>query len=765
MKYVPTYQTATIAAQQQAPKLYTAVEHVATAIPAAGVAGYEPLETGSKYSSCLDTCNSADPRWRKYTISKYKYCCSRSSQYDLTQFDVPSAEKVGDASSKYADDAYYSYLYRKSRARRSRKSRPSRHSYRVYSQTVTSVAPDDESSGVAGETVMPSRNYHESPYMKYYRSRQQTAHQANTDASADPSSDGAQTSGTKYNPVKETRAYRRGRARDFDGPDAQGAPVHETNEEPEAAVGYKGGRQTGYGGGDYSVDSGSRYAASDARVPDSEDFVGGSNIDDSPDTDSSGKLATLDGASDYPTDTSSDVMSGAAPDDGESDNYKYQSSSSSSSSSASNARRRRKGGKSRRNKDSKYYKKSSRKNRYSKEHPSSQVNGTDYESSQASADQSSSSYHPESQSANGSGGAGSEEEQQSSYQKDSSTSSSTSSSSPNGNDDSEQQQVPSLSGNKFKQSLNDSTVANLSKTTMHLKEILSLLEKKAQLRGANDTSLSSQQASPSVLPVISTTVAPVTTTNIYSPSSSLFGGSQYSLPLSSSYSSDYLSTDLGLKSPYRFESQSPLSSSLGSHTLGYPPSYGALTSDTYGSALSPSFGPSHYGLGQMKHVHLPHGAHHRKRRVNRNPKYYSMMLSQKQQGSLSPAASLLHAAGKSALLNNPYYSALQYPYWYTRGSSTSVTNSYPYKNIHKNPYSPFLNGPVSSKLAAAASGSLYTDESRYNPISSSYDPLTNMASLRPTSTMRMRSKPFIYQPQVLPIYTRHSILTQPEVKK
>jgi hypothetical protein len=39
--------------------------------------------------------------------------------------------------------------------------------------------------------------------------------------------------------------------------------------------------------------------------------------------------------------------------------------------------------------------------------------------------------------------------------------------------------------------------------------------------------------------------------------------------------------------------------------------------------------------------------------------------------------------------------------------------------------------------------------------------LANMASsLRPTAAMRLRSKPFIFQPQVLPIYNRHSILTQ-----
>lgn len=241
-----------------------------------------------------------------------------------------------------------------------------------------------------------------------------------------------------------------------------------------------------------------------------------------------------------------------------------------------------------------------------------------------------------------------------------------------------------------------------------------------------------------------------TTTTLYPPISSLLSGSQYG----SSLSSDFLSSEFGLKSPYRFETSS-LSSSLGSSPLSLPSSLGSFGPGESYNPLTSSYPPTHYGMPPAKHPGMPHGPP-RKRRPNKSARYNDLMF-QKAAHSLMNQPSLLHAASKNRLLNPGYYSPMHYPYLY-RGHSPSITNPYPYKS--KNPYSSLLNGPVSSKLAAAASGHLYTDESRLHGLSS-LDPLSNMGSnLRP-SAMRLRNKPFVFQPHVLPIYTRHTILTQP----
>lgn len=239
---------------------------------------------------------------------------------------------------------------------------------------------------------------------------------------------------------------------------------------------------------------------------------------------------------------------------------------------------------------------------------------------------------------------------------------------------------------------------------------------------------------------------------MYTPFSSLLSGPQYNSPLSN----DFLSTDFSIKSPYRFE-PSPLSGSLSPSALSLPSSFSSFgAGDTFGQLSSPPY-PGNYGMYSSKHMSNPNGPQ-RKRRPNKNGRYNDLMF-QKAAHSLMNQPSLLHAAAKNRFLNPAYYSAIQYPYLY-RGSSPTL--AYPYKNLNKNPYSSLLNGPVSSKLAAAAtSGQLYSDESRIHSLTS-LDPLANMgSSLRPSTTMRLRNKPFVFQPQVLPIYTRHTILTQP----
>lgn len=659
--------------------------------------------TMDRYSNCLNTCNSADPRWRKYTVSKYKFCCSRSAQYD-SQFEQQSVpDRTSESASKFNDDAYYHYLYRKTRARRSR--RPHRVSrYNRYSSIASPSSHDDESSPVGenGGSEMSRQtssrpHYYESPYMKYYKSRQQPQHDLEN------TRDGQEHASSKY---QKERSYRSGRSRDFDNYDSQQA---NDQSEEEGSAPETSGRSYGYGGGEHSVDSG-RYM-SDSRSNEEEDLRS-SPYDDQADQDSpSIKSGSI---SEYPADQSSEI---GTSDDGELETPTTHKRSS---------ERRRKSSRSWPRKHSKdsAQTKSSRKGRKlrltKQEPPSNHTNGTDYDTTQ-SGDQ----YPPENSSNN-------EEE----HQKDRETN--------NSNENGEVEKDTNSLAGRYKASLNETAVAHLSKTTMHLKEILTILEKKAQIK-LNETSNGLQ---------ITSTPSPATTTNSYP---SIFNSQSHSG--SSLGSSEHLSSDLSsLKSPYIYREPSSLSSSsLSSSSLALSPSYNSLTSDF--SALS-GYSPTHYSL-PSKHLPLPNAHYPRKRRVNKSPRYNSMMYTKPH--NMIPQSPLLSVSnGKSALLNPAYYS-LQYPYWYGRGSTIPATTSYPYKNANKNPYA-ILSGQSSSKLPS--SGGFYSDESRIHSLSS-YDPLSNVASsMRPSTTMRLRSKPFVFQPHVVPIYTRHTILTPSlDVKK
>lgn len=641
-----------------------------------------------RYSTCLNTCNSADPKWRKYTVSRYKYCCSRSPQYD-TQFEQSSSDRLSDPVSKFNDDSYYHHLYRKTRARRSRKPYRSGR-YNRYSSAASSH-DDESSSGESGSQETnrqaSTRPHYESSYMKYYRSRQQSQ------PDMDNIRDGLE-SGSKN---QKERSNRNGRSRDFYNYDAQQA--NEQSEEEVTPEVSSGGY--GYGGGEYSVDSG-RYS-SDQRNED-EDARSPHEAESDQDPSKSGALSEYLG------------------DQSTADIGQYDESEADSITNHKKVpERRKKYGK---GWSRKYAKESNgkgmkrnRKSRLSKQDSSSShVNGTDYDSTQ-SGDQ----YLTENATTN-------DEE----HQKDRES---------NGNDGGEVDKDTSGVGGRYKSSLNETAVAHLSKTTMHLKEILSILERKVQVK-LNETANSLQASS---------TPSPATTTNLYP--SSIFGSQSYGG--SSLSSSDFLSSELGLKGRDKYEPS--LSSLISSSSISLPPTYSSLTSDL--GALS-GYSPSHFNL-PSKHLPLPSGHYPRKRRVNKNIRYNNMMLSKPH--NLIPQSQMLNIAnGKSSLLNPAYYS-LQYPYWYGRGNTVPATTAYPYKNLSKSPYS-IINGQSSPKIQS--SSGFYSDESRIHSLTN-YEPLANVASsLRPSTTMRLRSKPFIFQPHVLPIYTRHTILAPTmDVKK
>lgn len=698
MKYIPNYPQSIIQ-PPTIPKIYSTGSEQAAA---------HDVEQLGRYSGCLETCNSLDSRWKKYSTSKYRACCSRSAQYD-PQYDQTNSDKVTD---KYADDAYYNYLYRKSRGRRSRRTYRGSGRYHRYSPSSASHLDDEgaQSGDLGGESGRSNSgrstysHYEVSPYMKYYKSRQQSSAHDTTDSSRDGPDVAV---GGKY----PNRAHRRGRSRDFDGSsDAQSS--HDSNDDE----GSESPRSpTGYGSGEYSVDA-DRFTEPRSSRLNEEDENRNLGFEEAVDQDSARNGQSSEG-SEHPVEQAPVDTSTEDSEPETAANYKYPSS------------RRRKFGKGRSRKlssgkDSKFYKKS-RKGRFNKqEQASSQsVNGTE---SSAHSEQ----YHSQEQTP-----ASDQEEQ--SYQKDTPTN--------EGNE--AEKEVLSLA-NKYRASLNESAVANLSKTTMQLKEILSILEKKAHLK-ANESTI----APP--IQQITSTPSPVTTTGIYS--SSIYNLPSYgSSSLQSALSSDYLgSSDLSLKSPYRYEPSSL--SSVGSSGLSMPSSYNSFSSDAYGSI--PGYSASHYNLATHKHLPLPNTNLPRKRRNHKNVRYNNMMIP-KAQNLHASSSSIVPSSSKSNFLN-PYYS-LQYPYWYSRGASAQVTNSYPYRNLMKNPYSTILNN--SAKIAAAASGSHYSDESRIHPLT--YDPLSNVASSLRPSSMRLRSKPFVFQPHVLPIYTRHTILTQPiDVKR
>lgn len=701
MKYIPSYPQ-TIIQPQTIPRMYSTSSEQA---------GAHEVESSGRYNGCLDTCNSLDSRWKKLSTSKYRSCCSRSAQFD-TQYDSTSPDKASDSSyNKNADDAYYSYLYRKSRGRRSRKTHRSSSRHNRYSPSTASSSSqlDDEigSGDSAGESGRSNSgrsygHYEVSPYMRYYKSRQQSSAHESIDAPRDVPD--AAISGKS-----PTRANRRGRGRDFEG--SADAPASNESNEDEASESPRS--PTGYGSGEYSVDAERFPDSRNTRLTEDEDSrVQG--FDEPVDQDSTRNGQSSEG-SDHPIEQ--------APIDVPTEEGEPETTASYKS--VSNRRRKYGKGRSRKlqpGKDSKSYKKS-RKGKINKQEqtPSQATNGTELSAQNEQ-------YHNQEQ-------APANDQEDSSNQKDSAT-----------DEGSEAEKEVLSIANKYRATLNESAVANLSKTTMQLKEILSILEKKAQMKVNESTTVPPIQH-------ITSTPPPTTTTSQYS--SSIYNLPSYANPsLHSALTNEYLApSELSLKSPYRYEPSSL--PSISSSSLSLPSSYSSLSSDTFSSM--PSYSGSQYGLGTQKHLAMPGNNLQRKRRAQKNIRYNNMMVP-KSPGLHTSASSV--SASKSNFLN-PYYS-LQYPYWYTRGSSSQVTNSYPYRNLMKSPYSSILNN--SAKLAVAAAGRHYNDESRIHPFT--YDPLANVpSSLRP-STMRLRSKPFVFQPHVLPIYTRHTILTQPiDVKK
>lgn len=800
VKYIPAYQQQVQSAVVAAP--------VGSMAASAGVAASSSdyssqgesmkVQSLGRYGSCLETCNPMDHRWRKYSISKYKQCCSRLSQSDAQQYDMPNADKVSEASYKYADDAYYNYLYKRSRSRRSRRTRdrsPSSGRYHTngrYSSSQDSSASstsDDDNGSISGNlsdgaqdsergvrSRDSGRSYHEptSPYMKYYKIRNQPAEDSSSSDSS-PSGGSSSSGSGKYS---KDRFYRQSRTnRDFSSQDSL-PPAHSSQHESmgdDDTSSYPIDQPSrSYGNGEYSVSDGNRYSSgTDSRNPSPDDDdarlqIYDENTEPELGGSHSGKVSSGSSMSDYPPADSSSSSSFAdqhnsqpsSEFDGDSEsstNYNKKSLNSEQPAPSSGVRRRKqhsnKGKTSRKSiRDSfgKYLKKNKNKSRHNKadQPQTSQYNGTaDFDTTQSSADQ----YHSAEQ------GNTTEDDQPAQYQKDSTGQSS----------DMIDGGIPE---NKFKSALNDSTVANLSKTTMHLKEILSILEKKAHLKTNESTAYNyqqqqQQQSSPAPLTPTTTTT---TTTTSYPPSlliPSQFGSQASALQTALS-SADYLSTDFAhLKSPYRYDPASALSSLSSSSLSLSPSSYSSLSVDPYPNLSN--YAPNHYAAlaaaASVKHLQMPHGHHQRKRRPNRNLRYNNYALAPKQHhNNLGTTSPLLHAASMAAkipFLNQAYYS-MHNPYWYNRGIS-SATHSYPHKNPNRNYHSPIVNGHTPSKLQQT-SNNLYSDESRIQQVSN-YDPLINVASsLRPTTSMRFRPKPFVFQPHhVLPIYTRHTILTQP----
>jgi len=654
----------------------------------------------SRYSSCLDTCNSADPRWRKFTISKYKFCCSRSPQNDA-HLEQPSMDKLSD-NTKHIDDAYQNYLYRKTRSRRSRNPRGSSTRYHKY-LTGAPLSPDDDGF----DPVSSDSERYGPAHSQYDGSKYKIRQEA-----MDPVRDSADIPSASFGKHGiKTRSYRRSRSRDFE-PSELHQSSYNSDDDSSLPMSESSRSSSGYGSGEYSVDAG-RYPI-ETRPASSDDDDTRSGYDDSLEVQSNKGNPGVD---EYNFESTTD---GASTDESDSEVTDRKQSAIKRKKHARS--RSRKYGK-----ESRSHKKGRRAKhaRQSEAHSSQATNITDHETVQ-SGDR----HHQDSTNLN---------EDDQTYQRDSINS-----------DSGDMEKEAILIANKYKSSLNDSTVANLSKTTMHLKEILSLLEKKAQLK-ANESSGGGTLSSFSTTPPS----VPTTTTgnNLLSLYASQYNGSP----------SEYaIASDLDTKNPYRFASSS-LPSSYGSSSLSLPSTYGSLGTDSFGSL--PTYGSSNYGLASTKH--FTHSQYPRKRRIYKNNRYPNMIVP-KTQGLGVSYPLVFSGSSRGAYMNPGYYSSLQYPYWYTRGSSPSVINSYPYKNAHKNPYSALIGGQAASKLptnaaASVTSGNLYSDESRYHG-STSYDPMTNVASsLRPT---RLRSKPFVLQPHVLPIYTRHTILTQPiDVRK
>lgn len=628
VKYVPiTYQ-----AQQQQPQQ--------SPVTQSSVSGpYEPVPSDqgatTRYISCPDTCNSSDPRWRKYSASRYRACCSRYSQYE-PQYDQPSAVKVGETAQKYSDDAQYQYLYRRSRSRRSRRAKANRYN-RYQASSGDDESANDSGSPTSGRQTNAGRPYHasyESPYMRYYRGRSQSS----SDAGDRPESYSSSASSGygKYPASKESRGYRRQRGRDQEGSDSVSS--QEEGAEDDSSYGSDSSRTAV--SGSYPPASGSEDT----------DEGRGMSYDDVPDSEVGSKAMSSLDSSDYPSDQSPD--SAMTEESGESEVQ----TANRYTSSGSRRKKSSKGKSSRKQKDAKYNKRN-RKSKYGKLDQSGRLNATDYESTQPGD------HYPGSE--NGSSIQGNEDDQ-TLNQKESSNG-------DNNNDSIDKES--NYYGNKHKGNWNESTVASLSKTTMHLKEILSMLEKKAQLR-VNDTSISNMNGQ-------TTTTSPPVTTTSQNPLSSLLD-SYGSSSLSSALTSEFLSPDLSLKSPYRLEASS-LPASLSSPSLTLPTSYSSYSSDPYGP-LGAHF-PSKYGLPGSKALPVPNVHHPRKRRPTKNVRYNNLMYPH----SHSPlsGSSLLHAA-KHPLLKSSLYSTLQYPYWYTRSASPSVTSFYPYKNVNKTPYSPLM---------------------------------------------------------------------------
>lgn len=779
-KYIPL--SSLVANQAQQPNSYEAPASDQPSSPSLSLVS----SGGQRYIACLDTCNSADPRWKRYPSARYRACCLSAAQQDNYQYE---------SNGKVASDSEvpYAYLQRKSRGRRSRRLHH-KSVARAYSGRYPNSSQQDTNEDTNSGSPMTRQVYHsDSTYLKpFYKNGRL---QSSSGVLSGPSE---LLAGEKYLVAHpKTSSYRRGKTTTrlvaADQANEAGLEAHSAHGLVDPASGPEDE-------GSYpesvrepnlsSYSSSNSYMQTDGRgqaaegdadelplvprgqyddgleqglEPSSKADAGGPVEDqDSPITDTpsgdeltDGQYESLASANGQANHRSTGYQSGSTRR-----RKQHQLAKASSRKEQQGGSRKRN-----RNKTNKYPGKQEKY--FSSQAKISNGTSIDYDATQPGDG-----YHQyDSANSGSSGGSGSGSDESGDQQagshinqKDSQT---------YGMDKDSGSSPPTIKsyGGQKQQSLNDSAaVASLSKTTLHLKEILSILDKKANASNETGGSYSNNAA-------ISSTPAPITTTTSsgsnsnslypYSLLNSHFGNSALS---GMGIAGDYLSGSelASLKSPYRYEAPS-LQASLGSSSYSLP-------SSAY-SSLSPSMAEAYSSLGGYS-AHsqypllspskvLPSVHHPRKRRVNKssiryngsgNP--YVLPPSPQQHQSLvnnghtlSASSALLQAAAKHPLVKQGLYSSLNYPYWY-RNSSPAITNAYPYKNLSKSPYSPFLGGPVSSKLIS----SLYSDDAKY----SGFDPISAVASsLRPSTSLRLRTKPFVFQPQVLPIYTRHSILTQP----
>ncbi|KAG9510934.1 hypothetical protein GZH46_00513 [Fragariocoptes setiger] len=366
-----------------------------------------------------------------------------------------------------------------------------------------------------------------------------------------------------------------------------------------------------------------------------------------------------------------------------------------------------------------------------------------------------------------------------------------------------------------------STLSNLSKTTSHLKELLSLLEKKASAN-AGEPSSSSLLGTNSYSNASSAgqTQAPQQHQQQQQLQMSTFGWPSTGPSVSGAQDhlvSPYAAADV-YKQTFKYDSApyfmtashvsnpmlntDALYAGAGGISYGNLSPYGSISSLNAGLVNSGPIASQQAAALMVARKRRLHSAaatagankHYKYRRV---PTQYTTTRGH----YLSAINPMLSATSGSATgptkshhyINSMYYPAVQYPMWYTAsrapqsqsatmgaqmpaiatagalvspGERSVSVSMRPKASVYS-----FASYPPSSAAKIGTgpqpmSGeySSINDEGTSRSAVSLYEGVSPMSSImRPTSIrlIAARPKPYIYRPQVLPIYTRHAILAQP----